>query len=316
MSNKILTVFINNHIISIMGVIDLDHLYICNTYSDYISKVNLDIFKEEDKIILGSKNITRTGPHGICGYNNQLLVANNFSDSISIIDLITDKEAENYFIGAHCNDVIVYEDNAFVICGELNSVIVFNLIKRKVIEEIPCGNSPHSISISPNNKIIAVSNMESDNITLIDADKRDVINTISVGAYPVDAVFNFDGSQILVCESNMGGDAAGAVSIIPIDTGNIASRISVGICPVEICTDTKYCFISNFGDGSISFVNYVSKKEIKKIKIGGMPRGIVKKGKYLYIGDNYNNLLLQVDILNESKKVISIGREPTGMTLA
>jgi hypothetical protein len=62
-------------------------------------------------------------------------------------------------------------------------------------------------------------------------------------------------------------------------------------------------------------VDINSYKEVKKIEIGGMPRGIIEDERYLYVGDNYNNLLFRIDKLTENKKAISIGGEPTGMTL-
>ena len=67
--------------------------------------------------------------------------------------------------------------------------------------------------------------------------------------------------------------------------------------------------------GTVSIVEIASLKEVKRIKVGGMPRGIMKSDKYIYVGDNYNNLLLQLDLEVDSKKVISIGGEPTGMTI-
>ena len=48
--------------------------------------------------------------------------------------------------------------------------------------------------------------------------------------------------------------------------------------------------------------------------VGGMPKGIIKLGESIYVGDNYNNLLIKADLIKENKKVISIGGEPTGMT--
>jgi YVTN family beta-propeller protein len=82
------------------------------------------MFREESKIPLSVDKNTRAGPQGICVYKDKLLVANSFSNSLSIIDTLEEKEVENYFIGAHCNGVQVFEDNAYVICGELNSIIV------------------------------------------------------------------------------------------------------------------------------------------------------------------------------------------------
>lgn len=293
----------------------LSYLFVCNTSSDYISKVDLAVFKEDSKIPLGMDKNSSIGPHGICVYKDKLLIANSYSNSLSIIDVEEEKEVENYFIGMHCNGVEVFEDNAYVICGELNSIIVFNLIKNKIIEQIPCESFPHSISIDKNKGLIAVSNMHSDSITLIDCKNRESTTNIKVSTYPTKTMFDESGQYILVCESSMGVKANGTIGIIEANSLKLLGRVKVGNSPVDIDCNKNYCYVSNFGDGTISIVDIVRLKEVKRIKIGGMPRGIIKSGKYIYVGDNYNNLLLQLNIEKESKKVISIGGEPTGMTI-
>ncbi len=293
-------------------MIILSHLFVCNTSSDCISKVDLAMFKEASKIPLGVDKNSSIGPHGICVYKDKLLIANSYSNSLSIIDVEEQKEVENYFIGMHCNGVEVFEDNAYVICGELNSIIVFNLINNKIIEELPCESFPHSISIDKSKGLIAVSNMHSDSITLVDCQNRESTMNIKVSAYPTKTIFD---QYILVCESSMGVNTNGTISVIEAKSLKLLGRIKVGNSPVDIDSNKNYCYVSNFGDGTVSIVDINRLKEVKRIKIGGMPRGIIKSDKYIYVGDNYNNLLLQLNIEKESKKVISIGGEPTGMTI-
>lgn len=291
-------------------------LFICNTSSDCISKVNVNSFKEESKITLSATNYRKVGPHGICRYEDKLITANSYGNSISIIDIEENREKENHFIGMHCNDVIEYENNAFIICGELNNVVVFDLIKSKLIEEIPCGNLPHSIALNKEKKLLLICNMENDSITLIDCENRENVKNIKVGSYPTKAIFSTDGQYILVCESNLGADGRGSISIISLKTFRVLYRIEVGNSPVDMFLENEFCYVSNFGDGTISIININYYEEVKKLNIGGMPRGIVKVNNNVYVGDNYNNLLIRVDIENESKKNIPIGGEPTGMILA
>ena len=290
-------------------------LYICNTSTDYISVVNLDSFEEQGRINLRSDNFTKIGPHGICRYKNNLLIANSYENTISLIDVEKEIVLNKYFIGIHCNDVVECNNDAYIICGDSNSLVVFNLISNSLMETISCENHPHSIAVNKENKIMAVSNMESDSITLIDCCDRTNIKNIRVGAYPTKAIFTLDGKYILVCESNIGGDSKGSVAVISLKNYHIIHRISVGNSPVDMYCDQGECFVSNFGDGTVSGISLSNYKELKKIDVGGMPRGIIKNGKYIYVGDNYNNLLIQMDIYGENKKVISIGGEPTGMTL-
>jgi YVTN family beta-propeller protein len=296
-------------------VIYLNNLYVCNTSTDTISKVNLLDFKEEKQISLRHRSLNKIGPHGICLYEDKLLIANSFGNSLSMVSMIEDEEVENYFIGMHCNAVETYEHNAYIICGELNNIIIFNLAIRKIIEEIPCGSYPHSIDINKNNTLAVVANMHSDSITIFDCINREKVEQLAVSEYPTKAIFSEDGKYIFVCESKLGIKPFGTLRIVEINSLKTIAIIKLGNSPVDICSKDEYCYISNFGDGTLSIVNINKLKEVKKIKIGGMPRGIVIHEDYAYIGDNYNNLLVKVDIEKENKKVISIGGEPTGMTL-
>lgn len=296
-------------------MIGLAKLYICNTSSDCISVVNLDSFEEQSKINLRSDNFAKVGPHGICKYNESFLVANSYENTIALVDVENEKVISKNFIGIHCNDVAECNNDALIICGESNSLVVFNLLTNAIIETIGCENHPHSIAANKEKKIMVIANMGSDSITLIDCENRENIKNIRVGAYPTKALFTLDGKYILVCESNIGSDGKGSVSIISLKNCQLLHRISVGNSPVDMYCDQECCLVSNFGDGTISVISINCYKELRRLNIGGMPRGIVKRGKYIYVGDNYNNLLLQIDVCRENKKVISIGGEPTGMTL-
>ena len=294
----------------------MSYIYVCNTSSDCISKVNVEEFREESKITLNTGLSDRIGPHGICEYHDKIITANSYSNNISVIDTKQGREESKHFIGMHCNDVIVYDNNAYIICGESNNVVVFDLIKNKISEEIPCGNLPHSIAINKETGILVVSNMENDSITLIDCHNKDETKSIKVGSYPTKAIFTVDNKYILVCESNIGSDYRGSIGIISMKNFKMIYRIPVGNCPVDMVCDERYCFVSNFGEGFISVVDINYYEVMKKINIGGMPRGIIKYNQFVFVGDNYNNLLMKVNIFSEDKKIIPIGGEPTGMILS
>ncbi|EJO5348710.1 YncE family protein [Clostridium botulinum] len=289
------------------------YVYVCNTSTDCISKVSIENFKEENKITLNNEEATRIGPHGICAYNDKLLVANSYSNSLSIVDGKLGREVENYFIGMHCNDVVVYKDKAYVICGDLNNVTIFDMVNKKILKQIPCGDLPHSIVVDKQKGILMISNMGTDNITLIDCKEENIIKNIRVGSYPTKAVFTVDGKYILVCESNLGSDYRGSISIISRKNYKLLYRIPVGNSPVDMCIDEKLCIVSNFGDGTISLIDINYYENIKDIIVGGMPRGICKIKDNIYVGDNYKNLFLKINFKNNNKKSIPIGGEPTGI---
>ena len=291
----------------------MDYLFICNMSSDYISKISLGSFKEE-KITL-CNGAGKVGPHGICSWGSDLIIANSFGNSISKIDIVEGAEVGNYYIGSHCNDVDTFCNEAYVACGESNTITIFDLISNKIVEEIPSGNHPHSIIVNKKNAFVATTNMESDSITLLNCLNKDFIKEIKVGPYPTKAVFSKDGKYLYVCESNLGSDKRGSIGIVSLSNFSIIDRIYAGKSPVDMFYDCGVCYVSNFNEGTVSIIYLEDKEEVKKIDIGGMPRGIVKKGRYLYVGDNYGSLLIKYDIYKERKKVITIGVEPTGMTV-
>jgi DNA-binding beta-propeller fold protein YncE len=293
-------------------VILLGYLYVCNTAADYISKVDTITLKEK-KITLCNKS-SKIGPHGICSYENYIIVANCYSNSISKVDVVNDKECDNFYIGSHCNDVDVYKKEAFITCADSNNIIVFDMEKDRVVEEIPCGINPHSVDIN-HRGLIAVSNMESATITFTHANSKDLNKEIKVDSYPIKVRFSKDGRLLYVCESNLGEDKNGHIAIISVDDMKLVKRIVVGKSPVDIFIDKEIGYVSNFNDGSISILNLKNYKEEKRIYFCGMPVGITKQNDFIYVGDSLNNLLIRYSLSTGEKKVIAIGDEPTGMTL-
>ncbi|AJA47727.1 hypothetical protein CPAST_c16520 [Clostridium pasteurianum DSM 525 = ATCC 6013] len=293
----------------------MKNLFVCNGYSDNIAIVNTSTFEKVQQISLKQDGNDRIGPHGICAYNDKLLVTNNYSNSLSLVNVKKKKVEKNIFIGMNCNDVKVIENNAFVVCGDINNIVNYSLDRNEIQEEIPCGNMPHSIDVHDSLKNIVISNMNSDSITFLKYGNEDYISNIRVGEYPTKALFSKDGKLIFVCESNMGSDKCGNISIFSAENLKILSRIPVGNSPVDMFIEKKMCFVSNFGDGTISVIDLEKFVETGRIEVGGMPRGIIKDKENIYIGDNYNNLLVCVNYYNYKKKSIYIGKEPTGMLI-
>ncbi len=293
----------------------MNFLFICSTSDDCIFKIDLDKFKVMNVTKLKKSPGEKAGPHGLCSYKDKILAVNIYSNSLSVIGFNSLEEEENYYIGVHCNDIEVVNNNAYIICGDLNYLILFDLLSKRFVEEIPCGEFPHSIDIDRQKKTILVANMENDSITLIDINNKENIKSIRVGSYPTKAVFSAGGDYILVCESNLGADSRGSVAILSAKNFRLINRIPVGNSPVDMYVSPEHCFISNFGDGTVSIININNYKETDRIIVGGMPRGIQKRGRHVYIGDNYNNLLLEIDLLEKWKNTIAVGGEPTGMVM-
>ncbi|URZ07265.1 YncE family protein [Clostridium felsineum] len=290
----------------------MSFICVCNSGSDDLSVIDLDNLKENFRIDLRIQT-SRIGPHGIFKYKDNIVTANTFSNTLSFVNLEKKEIYKSCFIGMHCNDLRIVKESAYVICGDSNSVIKYNFQDEVIDEMISCGYMPHSIDFNAKNNMFVTADMGSSSITVFKKSSLGYINSIKVGEYPTKAIFTEDGEKVIVCESNMGTDYNGTLSIIPLNNIEKKRSVKVGKWPVDIFCDNKICFVSNFGDGTVSIIDLEKMKEIRKIYVGGMPRGIIKRNKLLYVGDSYNNNLICIDIHSDTKKIIPIGNEPTGI---
>lgn len=291
----------------------MSNVVLCNTGSDSLSKINSEDLKIESLYLsIGEKPF---GPHGLSLYNDKILVANNYNNSISIVDLSKFEEEKSIYIGAHPNALIAYNDIVYVTCGESNSVIVYDLINERVNFELPTGRLPHSIDLLKKEKLAFVSNMDENSITVIDCDKNNIIKKIIVGDNPIKISISDKRNYLYVCMSYLGYGTEGYVGIISLKNLEVIAKIKVGLAPVDLFEDDNYLYVSNFCSGYISIINLNKFQEENRIIVGGMPRGIVKLDKKIYIGDYLNGSLKTVDIKNNVIKSILTGIEPNDMCI-
>lgn len=291
----------------------MSYIILCNTGSDSINKIDTENLKNQNVFLSNGEN--PFGPHGLSLYKDKILVANNYNNSISIINYKNLKEENNLYIGAHPNDIVANNDIVYVSCGESNSLIIYDLINERVNFEVPTGRFPHNIALLEEKNLIFISNMGDDSISVIDYLNNKEIKRIKVESTPIKISISKDKKYLYVCMSYLGHDKEGSIGIVQIKTLELVNKIKVGLSPVDLFEDSNYLYVTNLCDGSISIVNLSELKEENKIIVGGMPRGIVKVKDNIFVGDYLNGILNIVGIDNKKIKAIPVGSEPNAMTL-
>lgn len=291
----------------------MSYIILCNTGSDSLKKINTKSLRIESLAL--SIGESPFGPHGLSLYKDKILVANNYNNSISIIDYEKFKEEDNVYIGAHPNDIIAYEDIAYVSCGESNSLIIYDLINERINFEIPTGRFPHNIILFKERNLLFISNMGDDSISVIDYINNKEIKRIKVESTPIKITISESGKYLYVCMSYLGHDKNGSIGIIELKTLELVEKIVVGYCPVDLFENENCLYVSNLCDGTVSIINLNERQECDKIQVGGMPRGIIKVDEYIFVGDYLNGLLNIINVGDKKIKAISIGSEPNSMTL-
>lgn len=287
-------------------------LYICNVSSNYISKVSL-LNDLEEKIYL-SMDEKLLGSHGMDINNNKLYVATSDNHNFFEID-IENREVKHNYLGMSTNDLKFKNNYMYLICGENNCLIIYDMIEKQLRYEIKCGNYPHSMDMCSQNKLISVTNMYNNQITLVDYEENDFVRNIRTSNLPMKSKFYRDGRYIFVCESNLGNEIEGTFSVYDSNTGEKCKSITLDKSPIDMCFDYlgNTIFVSNYLGNSISIIDLSIFKEISRIEICGSPRGINKIGRFLYVTISDKDTLLKYDIYTQNEKFIKTGSEPTCM---
>ncbi len=290
----------------------MKNIYICNLSSNYISKINLRDESRENIEILDKKE--PIGIHGITIRNDKIYLASNLTDSFYEYSIKNNK-TKSHFIGAKTNDLCFIGRYIYLIGTDNNCIMMYDISNDKICCEIKCGDYPHSITFNNKLKILCVTNMYNNELTIIDHDLKGIINKVRTKDYPSNSKFYGNTKHIFVCESNLGSYMRGTFGVYDSYTGKIEKSITLDDSPIDmfIDYDLKIVFVSNYLGGCVSLIDIKSFKEINRIFILGMPRGIYREGRFLYIVLNDKNKLLIYDMITKSERFINLGSDPTCM---
>jgi YVTN family beta-propeller protein len=110
----------------------------------------------------------------------------------------------------------------FVVNAESDTLSVIDSRKHEVIKTIPVGDSPEYVALNPDETLAYVTNIDSNTVSIVDADK--VVNEIPVGSGPYGIAFSADGGDLAYVSNMRGND----VSVINTTSSKVTATISAG----------------------------------------------------------------------------------------
>ena len=165
---------------------DDKYAYIANMGEDTISVIDLVSMKESKRIRVGAAPVTT----GVTKDGKTLAVTLNAENAMAIVDLSTDK-VEKIDVGIGPAQVYVQADGQYAYVANQGTkenpsrtVTKIDLIDKKAVATIETGDGAHGLITSPDSKLLYVTNMFEDSLSVIDNEKNQVINTISTGVQP------------------------------------------------------------------------------------------------------------------------------------
>ncbi len=186
------------------------------------------------------------------------------------------------------------------------------------IAEIPVGDEPRCVAITPDNSKVYVTNALSGNVYVIDANTRNVSKTIPVGTEPTGCALTLDGAKLYV--ANLSSDS---VSVINTANDTVAKTISNagakprGLAVAEIGGKTKV-YVTQFlaqlvddarpidqkegrddgREGRVTVIDAGTDTVVKTIKLAAKAAGFKSDGSTLdKIVFDANNAATKIDTL-------------------
>ena len=162
-----------------------DHsLYVSGGHDNRILRYVIDNgkIKLSDTIQLNKPWPVRVGPAGIAldESRKQMYVVTREDKSLYIVDLETKKVKEVFGLEAEAYDVKLSSkrNELYISCWGCDQVLVFDLQKKLWKQPIRVGDNPNEMLLADNGKYLYVCNANDNSVSLIDLDKRVVIETL------------------------------------------------------------------------------------------------------------------------------------------
>ena len=170
---------------------DINQAFIINKASSSVSIVDLNDMKviNEIKAIGSPRNLNISEDNNTLYYNDEITgniyklaipEINKPRDILEPIDPNVPTEQKSIFQVSNISKICEYNNCLFILSRSDNKVYVYNLIKNKLEKTIDVGAKPVDMKIFPDKSKLYVLSAGNDSISIINTDKLEVSNTITL----------------------------------------------------------------------------------------------------------------------------------------
>lgn len=174
------------------------------------------------------------------------------------------------------------EERLWILNKAAATVSVVDTASGRTECTIAVGDGPHEAAISPDGKLMAVSNyggnaVAGNTVTIIDTAKREVLRTVDLGKFdrPHGMAFAPDGRRLYVT-----AERQKCVSVVDVNEGTVPTRIGTeqnASHMIVLSADGKRAFVANIGSGSVSVLDLEKGSLAKIVPTGAGCEGIARR---------------------------------------
>src|ERR671911_3056666 len=281
-----------------------------------------------------SDNRTDSGEKGL------LYVGNAKSNSISVIDLATNKAIKNITVGGGTHDIKISDDQRTVYTTDIDSgtVSIVNATSNVLVDQINTDVAVHGVAESNDTlyvgdvyggKVLVIEDYAIKDeikvgsgpeyvearppdgrrlyvanlwspISVVDLAENRVIRNIDSGVTPHGLSFTKDGSRLFIVNMH-----SNTLSVIDSQKHEIIKTISVGKNPeyVKLSPNERFAYVTNLGEDTVSKIDLRNLEVLKsKIPVGKGPHGIAfsEDGEIAYISNMKSNDISAIDTFTDT----------------
>lgn len=252
----------------------------------------------KDSFMLGEEWPEAISPAGIVidDVRKLLYVVTRYNNSLYVINLNTKKIIQQLRLSAEAYACQLSPDlqTLYISLWGGDKIVMYDTKKNQVFDSISVGDNPNEICNTKNGKYLFVANANDNSVSIIDIEKRKVIETLNAALYP-DAppgsttnglAFSEDEKSLYV--ANASNNCLAVFDISKPGSSKSKGFIPVGWYPTNVKVVGKKIFVTN-GKGFSSMPNPYGPNSPKRTKDG-------ETTKLQYIGGLFKGTLSIIDV--------------------
>src|SRR5260370_138035 len=292
-----------------------ESVYVLNSLSNSVTVIDPATYKVIDQFRVG-----RLPEHVTPSYDLKTLwVLNDKGNSLTRVNPATGKPSETIRVSDPYNMYYTPDGKYAIVVAERRKDL--NFLDATTMQlhhslRVPCRGVDHMDFSADGTYLIASCEYEGD-IIKVDVLAQKVLGRLPLvpKGMPQDVKLSPDGAVFYVANMHAGGvhlvdgDAFRQIGFIP--TGKGAHGLYVS-------RDSRFLYVSNRGEGSVSLVDFVTRSVTDKWRLpgGGSPDmgGLSIDGKVLWLSGRYNSEVYAIDTAHGKLLArIPVGRGPHGL---
>jgi len=238
---------------------------------------------------------------------------------ILILDAVTGKLIKELTLDGMAHNAVFSPDGKELWTALMmpeGKVNVYDANTYSLLNSISVGQMPAEVTFSDDGKKAFVANGMSNSVTIIDADTKLVIDTVSTGEEPVGAWLGMDGMMYV---DNEDGES---ISIINSMTNMMTDTVKLGFMPGMASRNTimNQMWVSDPENSKIHFWTKSDSGFVYggEVNVGSGAHSIVftNDGETCYVTNQFEGTVSVVDVLSKSERFkISVGAKPNGIVI-